>query len=403
MYQLKPEVISDRAAAVGDSITLRIGALAKQMKAEGKDILSFSQGEPDFDTPAIIKLAGIEAIQQGKTKYTAASGIPQLKQAIIAKLQRDQGLDYQEDNIVVSCGAKHSIFNAHMALINPGDEVIIPAPYWVSYPDQVLLAGGVPVIVNTSMDSGFKLTPEQLQKAVTKKSKILILCTPSNPTGMMYSEAELRALAEVIVQNNLIVYSDEIYEKLAFGSNQHFSIAQVSNELKQRTIIINGVSKAYSMTGWRIGYMAAAESIAKAVNKIQAQSTSNPVTASQWASIEALNRAEIEAQKMTRTFAERRDFMVDALNAIPQVDCLMPDGAFYAFPRIQAFLGKCSASGKLLDSASFCHNLLQEQSVATVPGSGFGAEGFIRLSYSTSMAEIEEGMARISQWLKTLT
>ena len=403
MYQLQPEVISDRATAVGDSITLRIGALAKQMKAEGKDVLSFSQGEPDFDTPESIKSAGIEAIQQGKTKYTAASGIPQLKQAIITKLQRDQGLDYQEHNIVVSCGAKHSIFNAHMALINPGDEVIIPAPYWVSYPDQVLLAGGVPVIVKTSMASGFKISPEQLQQAVTQKSKIVILCTPSNPTGMMYSEAELRALAEVIVQNNLVVYSDEIYEKLAYGNNRHFSIAQVSDELKARTIVINGVSKAYAMTGWRIGYMAAASGIAKAVNKIQAQSTSNPVTASQWASIEALNNTEHQVQTMTAAFAQRRDFMVAALNGIPGIECLMPDGAFYAFPSIQSFLGKRSASGKLLDSASFCKNLLQEQNIATVPGSGFGAEGFIRLSYSTSMAEIEEGIERMGQWLKTLT
>jgi len=403
MYQLEPEVISHRATAVGDSITLQIGALAKQMKAEGKNVLSFSQGEPDFDTPESIKSAGIEAIQQGKTKYTAASGIPELKEAIIAKLKRDQGLDYQMDNILVSCGAKHSIFNANMALINPGDEVIIPAPYWVSYPDQVVLAGGIPVVVGTSMESGFKITPEQLQKAVTNKSKILILCTPSNPTGMMYSEEELSALAEIVVRNNLIVYSDEIYEKLAYGGKKHFSIAQVSEELKQRTVVINGVSKAYSMTGWRIGYMAAANSIIKAAGKIQAQSTSNPTTSSQWASIYALNETDKDMRKMTAEFNKRREYMVSALNAIPGMSCLMPDGAFYAFANIQSFLGKSSASGKLVDSAGFCNNLLQEQNIATVPGSGFGAEGFIRLSYSTSEADIEEGIGRISQWLKTLT
>lgn len=402
MYQLAPEVISHRARAVGDSVTLQIGALAKQMKAEGKDVLSFSQGEPDFDTPESIKSMGIEAIQQGKTKYTAASGIPELKDAIRAKLQRDQGLAYQADNILVSCGAKHSIFNAHMALLNPGDEVIIPAPYWVSYPDQVLLAGAVPVVVNTSMESGFKITPEQLQKALTKKSRIVILCTPSNPTGMMYSEQELTALAEVIVENNLIVYSDEIYEKLAYGGKKHFSIAQVSDELKQRTVVINGVSKAYSMTGWRIGYMAAASNIIEAAGKIQAQSTSNPTTSSQWASIYALNKAEGDVQKMTSAFDERRQYMVSALNAIPGMECLMPDGAFYAFPKIESFLGRQSASGKLLDSASFCKHLLTEQNVATVPGSGFGAEGYMRLSYSTSMAEIKEGIGRIGQWLSKL-
>jgi aspartate aminotransferase len=402
MYQFAPELISHRARAVGDSITLQIGALAKQMKAEGKDVLSFSQGEPDFDTPESIKSVGIQALQQGKTKYTAASGIPELKDAIRAKLQRDQGLDYQADNILVSCGAKHSIFNAHMALLNPGDEVIIPAPYWVSYPDQVLLAGAVPVVVNTSMESGFKITPDQLRKSLTKKSRVVILCTPSNPTGMMYSEQELTALAEVIVENNLIVYSDEIYEKLAYGGKKHFSIAQVSDELKQRTVVINGVSKAYSMTGWRIGYMAAASNIIKAASKVQAQSTSNPTTSSQWASIYALNKAEGDVQKMTSAFDERRQYMVSALNAIPGVECLMPDGAFYAFPKIESFFGMQSASGKLLDSASFCNQLLKDQNVATVPGSGFGAEGYIRLSYSTSMAEIEEGIGRIGEWLKQL-
>ena len=399
---LGPGILSHRANAIGDSITLKIGALAKQMKAEGKDVISFSQGEPDFDTPEAIKAEAIRAIQQGKTKYTAASGLPELKQAIIAKLQRDQGLSYDADNILVSCGAKQSIYNAHMALVNPGDEVIIPAPYWVSYPDQAVLAGAVPVIVETSMDNSFKLTPEQLQKAVTKKSRILILCTPSNPTGMMYSREELEALAEVIVDNNLIVYSDEIYEKLAYGGREHISIAQVSEELKQRTVLINGVSKAYSMTGWRIGYMAATSEIIRAAGRIQAQSTSNPTTSSQWASIYALNEAEPEVKRMTAEFDKRRQSMVSALNTIPGIRCLMPDGAFYAFADIRAFLDRQSASGRLVDSASFCQQLLQEKNVATVPGSGFGAEGFIRLSYSTAMADIEEGMERLKDWLDSL-
>jgi aspartate aminotransferase len=401
-YQLGPEYISDRAAAVGDSITLQISALAKQMKIEGNDVISFSQGEPDFDTPESIKIAGIEAIQQGKTKYTAVSGIPELKQAIIAKLKRDQGLDYGMDNILVSCGAKHSIFNANMALINPGDEVIIPAPYWVSYPDQVVLAGGVPVIVNTTSATDFKITPDQLQKAVTKKSKVLILCTPSNPTGMLYSKFELKALAEVILKNDLIVYSDEIYEKLIYGGKQHLSIAQISAELKKRTVIINGVSKAYSMTGWRIGYMAASSSIIQAASKIQAQSTSNPTTASQWASVHALNQSEEDMQKMTDAFDKRRMYMVSILTKATELRFYIPHGAFYIFANIRSYIGLSCRSGKVEDSASFCSYLLQEQKVAIVPGSCFGMENFIRLSYSTSMADIEEGIERISHWLKTL-
>ncbi len=400
--ELEPDVLSHRAAAIGDSITLKIGALAKQMKAEGENVINFSQGEPDSDTPESIKAAGIKAIQQGKTKYTAASGIPELKQAIIAKLKRDQELDYQEDNILVSCGAKQSIYNAHMALLNPGDEVIIPAPYWVSYPDQVVLAGGVPVIAETSMENNFKLTPKQLQKAISKKSKVLILCTPSNPTGMMYSRDELEALAEVIEQKKLIVYSDEIYEKLVYGHIKHVSIAQISRELQKRTVIINGVSKAYSMTGWRIGYMAADSNIIRAACRIQAQSTSNPTTSSQWASIYALNEAEREVHRMTAALDKRRQYMVTALNAIPGIQCLMPDGAFYVFADIQAFLDKQSVSGRLVDSASFCQNLLQESNVATVPGSSFGTEGYIRLSYSTTMRDIKVGMERIKEWLNGL-
>lgn len=402
MYQLAPELISHRARAVGDSITLQIGALAKQMKAEGKDVISFSQGEPDFDTPELIKSAGIEAIQQGKTKYTDVSGIPELKEAIIAKLKRDQGLDYQADNILVSCGAKHSIFNAHMALLNPGDEVIIPAPYWVSYPDQVLLAGGVPVIVKTTVLNRFMITAEELKKAITCKSKILILCTPSNPTGMMYSKNELTALAKVIVENNLIVYSDEIYEKLTYSGKKHVSIAQISTEIKQRTVIINGVSKAYSMTGWRIGYMAADSGIIKAASKIQAQSTSNPTTSSQWAAVHALNKAEGEVYKMTNEFNKRREYMIKALFKSPSLECRIPFGAFYVFASIRPYIGMFCASGKLEDSGSFCSYLLKEKSVATVPGSSFGLEGFIRFSYSNSMSEIEEGIDRIKEWLNTL-
>ncbi len=402
MTKISSESISNRAKNIKDSITLKIGALAKQMRAEGKDVLSFSQGEPDFDTPESIKEVGIQAIQEGKTKYTAAAGIPEIKTAIINKLKRDQGLDYAPENILVSCGAKHSIFNAHMALINPGDEVIIPAPYWVSYPDQVALAEGKPVVVDTTMESGFKIAPEQLEAAITPRSKILMLCTPSNPTGMMYQEDELKALGEVIVKHNLIVYSDEIYEKLAFDGKKHYSIAQVSDELKEGTVLINGVSKAYSMTGWRIGYMAASSTLIKAVNKIQAQSTSNATTSSQWASIQALDAGEGDVQSMVAEFQERRKIMTNALNDIEGVECLLPEGAFYVFPCIKSFIGKSSANGKIEDSAGFCENLLEEVNIATVPGSGFGAEGYIRLSYSCSREDIENGIRRLKEWLATL-
>ena len=403
MKQFPSEIISHRANRIQDSITLKIGALAKKKKAEGKPVLSFSQGEPDFDTPEAIKASGIQSILDGKTKYTAASGISELKDAIIDKLKRDQGLDYSPENILVSCGAKHTIFNAHMALINPGDEVIIPAPFWVSYPEQVSLVGGRPVIVNTSMENGFKITAAQLAQAVTPKSKVLLLCSPSNPTGMMYSEKELHALAKVIIKHKLIVYSDEIYEKLAYDGNTHHSIAQISPEMKDRTILINGVSKAYAMTGWRIGYMAAASNIIKAASKIQAQSTSNPTTSSQWAAIYALNNAENQVRDMTAAFDERRKFMVEALNDINGIECLEPEGAFYVFPNIQCFLGKRSNDGKkLVDSATFCECLLEEQNVAAVPGSAFGAEGFIRLSYSSSMEDIEKGIERMRLWLAAL-
>lgn len=401
-YQLGPEYISDRAAAVGDSITMQIGALAKQMKAEGEDVISFSQGEPDFDTPESIKAAGIEAIQQGKTKYTAASGIPELKQAIIAKLQRDQGLDYKEENILVSCGAKQSIFNAHMALLNPGDEVIIPAPFWVSYPEQVVLAGGVPVVAKTSSENWFKLVPENLEKAISKKSKVLILCSPSNPTGMLYSKFEYKALAELILDNDLIVYSDEIYEKLVYGSMKHVSIAQISRELRKRTVIINGVSKAYSMTGWRIGYMAASSSIISAASKVQAQSTSNPTTASQWAAVQALNQPEDDVHKMTAAFDKRRMYMVKILTTATDLQFFIPHGAFYIFASIKAYIGLSCSKGKIEDSTGFCSYLLQEKKIATVPGICFGMENFIRLSYSNSMEEIETGITRLSDWLQTL-
>ncbi len=396
-------MISHRASQTEDSITMAISAMAVQMRKEGKPVISFSAGEPDFKTPIYIQDAGIAAIREGKTTYTAASGIIELKQAICTKLLQDNRLEYKTSNIVVSCGAKQSIYNALMALIDPGDEVIIPVPYWVSYPDQVNLVGGRSVFLPTTEATGFKITAEQLTAAITPKSKLLILCSPSNPTGMVYSRKELEAIARVVVEHSLFVISDEIYEKLIYDDREgHVSIAEVSSDVKALTIVINGVSKAYSMTGWRIGYAAAPAAIADAMGKIQSHCTSNPATPSQWASLAALTGDASEITAMKNEFHQRRDVMVAALNQIPNLSCVMPMGAFYAFPNVSKCYGKRSVSGEVTNSASFCKLLLQDALVACVPGSGFGADDYIRLSYATSMTNITEGLQRIHQWVESL-
>jgi len=396
-------MISHRASQTEDSITMAISAMATQMRKEGKPVLSFSAGEPDFKTPLAIQDAGIAAIREGKTTYTAASGIIELKQAICTKLLNDNRLEYKPSNIVVSCGAKQSIYNALMALIDPGDEVLIPVPYWVSYPDQVNLVGGRSVFLPTSEATHFKITAEQLTAAITPKTKLLILCSPSNPTGMVYSRKELEAIARVIVEHSILVISDEIYEKLIYDDKDgHVSIAEISPEVKALTIVINGVSKAYSMTGWRIGYAAAPAAIADAMGKIQSHCTSNPTTPSQWASLAALTGDPSEVTAMKNEFHQRRDAMVAGLNRIAGITCIMPNGAFYAFPNVSACYGKRSVSGEITNSASFCKLLLQDALVACVPGSGFGADDFIRLSYATSMANITEGIERIRQWVESL-
>jgi aspartate aminotransferase len=395
-------VISERGANIKDSITMATSALANAMKKEGKDVLSFSAGEPDFDTPDSIKNAGIRAIQNGKTKYTPASGIIELKQAICEKLKRDQGLDYGVENIVVSCGAKHSIFNTLMALLNEGDEVIIPAPFWVSYPDQVEIAGGKPVVVDTTEQNNFKVTPESLKSAITPRSKCLILNSPSNPTGSVYTKEELEALVPVILDNNLIVISDEIYEKLIYDGESHISILSLSEKIKNQAIIVNGVSKAYSMTGWRIGYVAAPAQIAKVIGKLQSQSTSNPSSPSQWASVEAVTNGDKEIPPMKTEFDARRRVMVEELNKIDGITCLTPKGAFYAFPNISGCFGKSAKSGTINSSIDFCNALLKEALVACVPGAGFGADNNVRLSYATSLDDIEKGIKRIRDFVNSL-
>jgi aspartate aminotransferase len=397
-------VISKRASQAEDSITMAITAMAQKMRKDGQDVIGFSAGEPDFPTPKHVREAAYAAIEAGKTLYTAASGIPELKTAICARFLSDQGLSYLPENIVVSCGAKHSIFNVLMALVNPGDEVIVPVPYWVSYPDQVSLVGGVSVYINAGESTEFKITAEQLNAVLTPKSKLLILNSPSNPTGSIYTRPELEALAAVILAHpHLLVLSDEIYEKLIYDASiGHVSIASLSEAIKARTIVVNGVSKAYAMTGWRIGYAASSKEIADVMGKMQSHTTSNPTTPSQWAALAALNGPDTEIEMMRAAFDARRQYMVAALNAIPGIRCLAPQGAFYAFPNVSSCFGKKSKSGVIKDSASFCEWLLKDALVACVPGSGFGADDFVRLSYATSMENIKTGIQRIQDWVATL-
>ena len=401
MSKTKMNAVSDRANLIQASITMTITALANQLRKEGKDVIGMSAGEPDFDTPDLIKQAGIDSINQGKTKYTPAAGTVELKQAVVDTLKRDHNLTYELSEVIISSGAKHSIFNALMAVLNPGDEVIIPTPYWVSYPDQVNVLGGKSVFVETTDVNKFKITPEQLRAAITDKTKVFILNTPSNPTGMVYTRTELEALGQVIEESGILVISDEIYEKLIYNG-EHVSIATLSDKLKEQTILINGVSKAYSMTGWRIGYTAASKEIVGAMSRIQSHSTSNPAQASQWASIEALSGSQEPVETMRTAFSERRQYMIERLNAIEGITCVEPDGAFYAFPNISATFGKSSESGKITNAVEFCQNLLQEQLVACVPGSGFGAEGFVRLSYATSMDAITKALDRIEAFVNSL-
>lgn len=394
--------ISKRAQNIEPSVTLAISSKAKQLKSEGIDVIGFGAGEPDFDTPENIKSAAVNAIKNGETKYTPASGTVELKKAIIKKFKRDNGLDYAMNQISVNCGAKHSIFNLIMVLCNKGDEVIIPAPYWVSYPEQVKFAGGEPVVLNTSEKDSFKITADSLRSVVTDKTKALILNSPSNPTGMLYSEQELKAIAEVAVEKDFIVISDEIYEELVYDGNKHISIATLGDEINKRTVVVNGVSKAYAMTGWRIGYVAGDAEIIKAVNGLQSHSTSNPTSISQKASVEALNGPQGAVAEMLKSFDERRKYMTEALNSIEGISCLTPQGAFYCFPNISALYGK-SYEGKVISgSLDFADLLLDEAKVAIVPGIGFGEDNGMRMSYATSMDNIKNGIERIKEFVSKL-
>jgi aspartate aminotransferase len=386
--------LAARVGQVPPSLTLAISAKAKALKADGIDVCSFSAGEPDFDTPAHIKEAAEKALQEGKTKYGPAAGEPKLRDAIARKLREDNGLCYNAENVIVTNGGKHSLFNLMLALIEAGDEVIIPAPYWLSYPEMVKLAEGTPVIVPTDATSGYKITPDQLRSAITPKTKLFVLNSPSNPTGMTYTPEEIKALAEVVVEKDILVVSDEIYEKILYDDAEHLSIGAVGPEIFDRTIISNGFAKAYSMTGWRLGYLAGPVALMKAATTIQSHSTSNVCTFAQYGAIAALESSQECVEEMRQAFAQRRQVMFERLNAIPGLFCPKPDGAFYMFPDI-------SKTG--MKSMEFCNALLESHQVAVVPGIAFGADDCIRLSYATDMASIEKGMERIEKFVREHT
>jgi len=394
--------LADRVGRIKPSPTLAVTAKAAALRAEGKDILSFGAGEPDFDTPDHIKQAAIEAIKAGFTKYTPVGGIDELKRAIIDKLWNDNGLSYEMSQVVVSCGAKHTIYNLAQALLEKGDEVIIPAPYWVSYPDIVLLADATPVILKTEEADQFKVTADLLERAITGKTKAVFLNSPSNPTGAAYTDAELKALADVIKKHPITVISDDIYEKIIYDGYQFSNIVTVDEEMKSRAVIVNGVSKSHSMTGWRIGYAAGPQEIIAAVAKIQSQNTSNPTSISQKAAVAALTGAQNATETMVEEFKKRRNYIVAALNDMPGIQCTEPQGAFYVFPNVSSLYGKSFGEHLVKDSNSFAGYLLDVAGIAVVPGVAFGADRYIRLSYATSMVLIEEGLQRMAEAVRKL-
>ncbi len=395
-------MISERVQLVEASPTMKVSAKAIQMRERGIDVVNLSVGEPDFPTPQNIKNAAIKAIENNFTKYTINAGLTELRKAIAVKLKNENKLNYEINEVIVTSGAKQAIFNAILSVVNPGDEVIIPAPYWVSYPNMVALAGGKPVIVQTDESTNFKIDARKLEEALSERTKVLILCNPSNPTGAAYSGEELESIAEVVLRNNFLVISDEIYEKLTYGNFKFFSFPSLNKKLKEKTVLINGVSKAYSMTGWRLGYAAAPVEIIGAMNKIQSHSTSNASTISQYAAIEALKGSQTEVEKMRREFEKRRDFLFERLNQIDGFNSVLPDGAFYLFPNIKKLLGRSFEGKRIEKSLELSLYLLDEARVALVPGSAFGAEGYLRVSYATSMENLNEAVKRIKSAVEKL-
>lgn len=389
--------LTARISKIKPSPTLAITAKANALRAEGRDVIGFGAGEPDFDTPSHIKAAAIRAIEEGFTKYTPVGGIDDLKDAIIDKLKRDNSLTYKRSEIVVSCGAKHTLYNLAQVLFEEGDEVLIPSPYWVSYPDIVVLTGAKPVIVETRAEEGFKLTPELLRKAISDRTKAIVINSPSNPAGVTYTREELGSLAELLEGRGILAISDDIYEKIIYEGFPFTNIAQVSDGMKGLTVVVNGVSKAYAMTGWRIGYAAGPEAIIAAATKLQSQNTSNPTSIAQKAAVEALRGDQSSVSAMAIEFKARRDVIVEKLNAIPGITCMNPQGAFYVFPDCSALYGKSFKGEKISGSSDLAAYLLDEANVAVVPGVEFGHDGYIRLSYATSMANIRKGVERIRE------
>ena len=392
-------IISDSLKRIKPSPTIAVTQKARELRAAGKDVIGLGAGEPDFDTPNNIKNAAIKAIRGGDTKYTAVDGTPALKNAIIKKFKKENNLKYSSEEITVGTGGKQVLYNAFMATLNRGDEVIIPAPFWVSYPDMVLLAGGKPKIVKCSEADNFKITPNRLRKAISKKTKWLILNSPSNPTGASYTKTEIVKLSKVLAKHKRIhILSDDIYEHISYDKSKYFTIAQISN-LKNRTLTMNGVSKSYAMTGWRIGYAGGPKEIVKAIRKVQSQSTSNPSSVSQAAAVEALNGTQKFIKIRSKEFKKRRDFVVKSLNNIKGINCLTPNGAFYVFPSCKGFLNKKT---KLKTDTDFVQKLLEKSNVAVVQGSAFGLDGYFRISYATSMQNLKKAMKRIKTFCESL-
>jgi aspartate aminotransferase len=391
--------LSKKIASLRESITLGLNERTKQMARQGIKVIDLSVGEPDFDTPALIKAYAIKALRKGFTKYTPTAGIPELKQAIIRKLKSDNGLVYTPPEIVVSCGAKHSIFNAIYALCNPGDEVMIPVPYWVSYPDQVKACGARGVFINAEANGSLKVNLNELARKITKRTKVLILNSPNNPSGVVYQENELKAIARLAIKHQFFIISDEIYEELVYPPAKHISIASLNSKVKELTIVINGVSKAYAMTGWRIGYAAGPQPVMKAIARFQGHLTSNPNSIAQYASVAALQYGAPDCKKMVRAFSQRRQYIISRLQQMPYLQCHKPQGAFYVFPNISRLINKAYQGRKIKDSYSLCELLLTEARISVVPGEGFGLKNYIRISYANSSANLCQGMNRLTRFL----
>ena len=388
--------LAERTKLIKPSVTLAIAAKAGKLRSEGVDVVNFSAGEPDFDTPDHIKAAAVEALRKGMTKYTDVKGIEPLRAAIAHKYEQEYGLRYRKEDVLVSCGAKHSLFNVFQAVVNSGDEILIPSPYWVSYSDMALLAGGIPKTIQTTETTGFRITAEQLETALTLKTKIFVLNSPCNPTGASYAADELLAIARVLEKHSCLVIADDIYEKIVYDDFRVHNIVALNPALRDRTVIINGVSKTYSMTGWRIGYAIGPAEVISAAAKIQSQSTSNPTSIAQAAALEALSGPQLEVDKMVHEFKQRRDVIVARLNALPGIHCLKPQGAFYVFPNVSKLLGRTVNDRRLASPCDFADYLLEEAKVAVVPGEDFGSKEHIRFSYATALDDIEKGCKRIA-------